>query len=136
MKAGGNVHCRDKQGNMPLHLAVAAGCYETVEMLINRGSDVHATNLKGRTYTHMMDRVPGGIAEEAFLGGGQINAVDELGCTPLHLALFSKCGMLVKWLLRHGSDPNAVDYKGSTPLHVGCSSGNKEAVSIAIDHGR
>jgi len=39
-------------------------------------------------------------------------------------------------LLTHGADPEAVDYKGCTPLHGGCCSGNKEAVSVMIDHGR
>lgn len=80
--------------------------------------------------------VPEGIVKEAILQGEQLNAVDELGSTPLHLALLSKSWMYVNFLLKHGSDLNAVDYKGCTPLHAGCSSGNKEAVSIAIDHGR
>ena len=52
--------------------------------------------------------------------GADLNVVDELGCTPLHVALTSHRFWLVEPLLKHGSNPNAVDYKGSTPLHVGC----------------
>ena len=93
--------------------------------------------MQGRTCAHIINgRVLGGIVEEAVLHGGQVNAVDELGSTPLHPALLSKDWKLAKCLLNHGSDPNAVDYKGCTPLHAGCCSGNKHAVSIAIDHGR
>lgn len=137
LKAGVGVDCRDKLGNTPLHIAIAQGNHEVSELFIRKGSDVRATNLQGRTCAHMINnRVPGGIVEGAVLHGGQVNAVDELGSTPLHLALLSKDWKLAKRLLNHGSDPNAVDYKGSTPLHAGCCSGNKQAVSIAIDYGR
>lgn len=69
--------------------------------------------------------------------GSDVNAVDELGSTPLHLAaLFTKDKSLVRSLLKNGSNLEAVDYKGSTPLLVGCSSGSKEAISVMIDHGR
>lgn len=51
-------------------------------------------------------------------------------------AVLSNNTWMVKTLLKHGADPEAVDYEGSTPLHVGCCSGNKEAVSVMIDHRR
>ena len=138
LNAGGNVQCRDKQGNMPLHIAVARCNSDAAELLIKKGSDTRATNLKGRTCAHMMNNrlIPRDFVENAILHGGQVNAVDELGNTPLHLALFSKDWNVVKYLLKHGSDPDARDYKGSTPLHAGCCSGNREAVSFAIDHVR
>ena len=76
------------------------------------------------------------ILEKLIVCGAQVNAVDELGSTPLHLALFSNKSWLAKVLLNNGADLEAVDYKGSTPLHVGCCSGSKEAVLTMIDHGR
>ena len=75
------------------------------------------------------------MVEEAIVCTGQVNAVDNLGSSPLHLALLSERWPVAKFLVYYGSDPNAVDYKGSTPLHVGCSSGSKSAVSFLIDHG-
>ena len=77
-----------------------------------------------------------GILKKAILTGGRVNAVDELGSTPLHLALLLGNMWMVKALLKYGGNPEAVDHKGSTPLHVGCCSENKEAVSVMIDHGR
>lgn len=74
--------------------------------------------------------------EKFILHGGNVNAVDELGCSPLHLAVHSNDSLLTKALLKHGGDPEAVDYKGSTPLHVGCCSGSMEAVSDVIEQGR
>ena len=135
LSAGGDVHCRDKQGNTPLHLAVAEGHYYAAGLLIEKGSDVYATNLKGETCAHMMLFPPRGMVKEAIVCTGQVNAVDNLGSSPLHLALLSGRWPVARCLLKHGSDPNAVDYKGSTPLHVGCSSGSKSAVSFLIDHG-
>lgn len=128
MEAGANVHCRDKGGNTPLQIAIARGNDRIAELLIQKGSNVNATNKQGI----ILER----ILERAVLEGGQIRAVDELGSTPLHLAVLSNNVWMVKAPLKHGSDLEAVDYKGSTPLHVGCCSGNKEGVSVMIDHGR
>ena len=76
------------------------------------------------------------IFNKLILKGVNVNAVDELGSTPLHLALLCNNRWMARVLLLHGADPEAVDYKGSTPLHVGCCSGSKEAVSMMVYHGR
>ena len=140
MRGGASVHRQDKQGNTPLHIAVTQRSDYIAEALIKEGSDDHvnATNLQGRTCLHMASRFGSSrVLEQVIQHGGQIDAVDELGSTPRHLAVLQKRnGWKAKVLLKHGSDPEAVDYKDSTPLHVACCSGNKEAASVLIDYGR
>jgi len=76
------------------------------------------------------------ILEKLVALGVQVNAVDELGSTALHVAVLENDRNFVEHLLRYGADPEAVDYKGSTPLHVGCCSGSKEAILAMIDRGK
>ena len=45
------------------------------------------------------------------------DVADEEGLTPLHLAVGSEQGGVVKVLLREGADPNKTDERGWTPLH-------------------
>jgi len=137
LKTGANVHCRDDQGNTPLHVAVAHAGESFVDLLIKNGSDVHATNIQGKTCLHMIARFGDGeVLEKLIACRVQVNAVDELGSTALHRAVLENDQWLVEGLLRHGADPEAVDFKGCTSLHVGCCSGTKEAVFVMINHGR
>ena len=145
LEAGANVDCKDEKGNTPLLIAMAKGHEKMACLLIRHGSDVHAANVQGRTCLHFISHCKfsdhginyaEGILAQLILNGVQVNAADDLGSTPLHLALLYNCRWLVDGLLKHGSDPEAEDYKGSTPLHVGCYSGSNDAVSAMIDYGR
>ncbi|KAL2318102.1 hypothetical protein Fmac_031978 [Flemingia macrophylla] len=43
--------------------------------------------------------------------------------------------LLLRKLLKKGSDPNETDSKGKTALHVAASSGNKDCVSVLLEYG-
>ncbi len=50
--------------------------------------------------------------------GADPNMVDELGNTPLHLAVRGKSSKVVQMLLSAGADPQAVDAAGKTPREL------------------
>lgn len=140
LKADADIHRRDNQGNTPLHIAVTGYRIEkVVDVFIEYGGDFNASNLQGRTCLHFMSTFSccsANCIEKVLKHGSQVNAVDELGNTPLHLAVQENNLVITKGLLKHGADPGAVDYKGSTPLHVGCFSGSSKAVSVVTDYKR
>ena len=128
LKTGADIHCRDNQGNTPLHVAAKEDKYEITELLIKEGSEVNSTNIRSETCLHMASYSGAlSIVQTLVAHGADLNAVDNMGKTPLHVALTFHHYWLVEPLLNYGSNPKLVDYKGSTPLHMGCcNSGENE----------
>ncbi|KAL7307173.1 hypothetical protein TKK_0000897 [Trichogramma kaykai] len=50
----------------------------------------------------------------------EIDAVDDSGNAPLHLALTHEREIAMEFLLRHTANPNLANAEGLTPLHVVC----------------
>jgi ankyrin repeat protein len=82
---------------------------------------------QGKTRLHMITLLPPEqrktTAESLIAAGADINAHDNRGLTPLHIAVFGKGGdsEIAALLLEHGADINAQDITGVTPLHLATS---------------
>ncbi|CAB0030544.1 unnamed protein product [Trichogramma brassicae] len=123
-----NVDARNKEGNTPLHLAAAGGKLKLVELLLERQADPNSQNKDGSTPLHLICKrnVDGGLAMQFFKVADamkkqvRIDAQDNSGQSPLHLALAARCcnRYLVKELLRNQADPNLPNEEGQTPLHL------------------
>lgn len=51
--------------------------------------------------------------------GAIINAVDNEGKTPLHLAIYySNASLAIKYLIDHGADVIAADHEEKQPFHL------------------
>ncbi|XP_023314649.1 uncharacterized protein LOC106654055 [Trichogramma pretiosum] len=114
----------------PLHLTTSP---EVVELLLEKGSDPTLTNAKRSTPLHSMCR--GGlmhtsqeltkkffeINEKIGQHRVPINAQDNSGNAPLHLALMACQRGTMEILLNNGADPNLPHGKNLwTPLHFIC----------------
>src|SRR5688572_30546936 len=53
LKAGADIHARDKNGATPLHRAVRTRCADAVNLLLIAGSDVTLRNKPGSTPFHL-----------------------------------------------------------------------------------
>jgi ankyrin repeat protein len=127
------MHEPNFSGASPLHLATLLGRTQCAELLLSAGADVHVRDDFEESCLHYVYRagyydlraVPKQcvvrIAEKLLAFGVDVNAQNDNGTTPLHLAVrYNELG-LVNWLLGNGADVNLRDYDRCTPLHMATS---------------
>ncbi|KAL7302508.1 hypothetical protein TKK_0005150 [Trichogramma kaykai] len=120
------VDALDNEGRTPLHLALSSGQKKVANALLKRGADPNLPNDHGDTALHVvcadyLERdTDAALFELVASKVRNVNAVNRLGKTPLHVALAAGHQHIVRALLMHGADPNQADSEGSTPLHLVC----------------
>jgi ankyrin repeat protein len=75
------------------------------------------------------------VVKQYLAAGEDVNAKDNFGRTPFHLAAFYGRKELVELLIDNGADVNAKDNFGRTPFHLAAFYGRKELVELLIDNG-
>jgi ankyrin repeat protein len=91
-----------------------------------RGQDIHAAASEGD-----LAAVSALLSEHP----DQVNAVNEDGATPLHLAAARGHAEVVRFLLGNGSDISAADGRGFTVLQAAVRGGHEEVVELLIAEG-
>jgi ankyrin repeat protein len=125
-----NVHARAANGDSPLLLAIYAGAWPVIELLLSRGAthDVFTAAATGNT-----------VALAPLLGadGSRIRAFAHDGWTPLHLASFFGHVGTARLLIERGADlaarsRNATD---NLPLHAAAVQGHADVVALLLASG-
>ncbi|CAB0044939.1 unnamed protein product [Trichogramma brassicae] len=117
-------------GDTALHIALSfAWTNDIMILLLRAGANPNSANKKGLTPLHIIAKEDYDceIIKLFFQINDelnqlvQINARDESGNTPIHLALkYFDEQELVEIMLRRGASPNSANDEGSTPLHIIC----------------
>jgi len=73
--------------------------------------------------------------KQHIAAGGDVDAKNSDGRTPLHLAAFDDNKEIVELLIANGADVNAKNDEGWTPLHFAAGNGHKELAELLIASG-
>lgn len=107
----------DDHGFSPLHWACFAGRTTIVDMLLNRGARINASNMGDDTALHLAASHGHTDCVSLLLKNkADVNALNEHGNTPLHYACFWGFQEIAELLLAHGAQANVANIDGETPI--------------------
>ena len=142
LDAGADPNAEDDDGVPALHFATSKGDPEVVKILLYAGANVYATDKTGMTALHLAKKKRNKAVSTvltatqklfslcqsstsqlnkvntAIILGAVVNAKDEDGQTPLHLAIIVKNTEAIELLLKKGADVTAKDKWGNTPAKI------------------
>ncbi|UNU25030.1 ankyrin repeat domain-containing protein [Microcoleus vaginatus] len=123
-------NARNGKGTTLLHNAAKIGFKELVQQLINNGANIVIRDSKKRTPLHYA-----ATKEVATLLMLDINAKDEYGNTPLHLAIQDARPEIVSFLIANGAQLNVKNSYGATPLHIAVSKNMQNINQLLLENG-
>ena len=143
LAAGANVHARDMEASMPLHLVAQreVGGARVVELLVRAGANVSARmeteNSKSVTALHLAANKGNiGVVEALLEAGASLHAKDKIGRTPLVAAIAKGTAAMVALLLKRGA--SAKEFRSAfnfTALHFAAGQGKQDIVDVLVGPG-
>lgn len=122
---GADPNVQDESGATPLHRAASSAGLESVVILLDAGAHINALDASFSTPLHLAPRLVGvGNPEEVvrlLLARGAtavINARNQDGFRPLHLAVHTESSIIASLLVTNGADINAINDYGETALDI------------------
>ena len=117
IQKGVNLNSKNRNGNMPLHLATACGQESILEALLENGAkidDKDSSQLTPLQIAVLCEHLS--VTKVLLKHGADTEVKSKLGYSPLHCAICEGNASLVKLLLEHGADVNSPADNGLTPL--------------------
>jgi ankyrin repeat protein len=108
-------------GDSSLHIAVIFSQLESARLLIEKGADISARDVHGRTPLHFTYCGSSEMVLALVEHGADVHATDRMGRTALHYAARDLDISVISCLVELGSDINAKDASGWSPLMHACS---------------
>jgi hypothetical protein len=122
----------------PLNAAINTGCFSTIKLLLDYGSDVNARGGQQSDNTALglaiHSRCKLNCIKLLLQRGADVNARGD-GSTALQLAAFCRDTAKVILLLEHGADVNAKRQNGLTALQIASVDGSLDMVRLLLGHG-
>ena len=124
-------------GETPLHMAARYTRADAAKRLLDAGANPNALDLKGRTPLHAAVAADARGVFEILLRHRvtNLNAQDELGFTPLIVAVKNSVEDMIEELIRAEANLDIQDAKGKTALHWAASVNNISAVRALLSSG-
>jgi len=127
----------DDLGDTPLILAARNGHFELVQLLLEKGADVEATNSSNDTALISASERPDNAAVLNLLldHGARINHKNELGRTALIEAASIGCLQNCVLLVQQNADPNFITSEEESALTFAIVYEHPEVVKVLLDAG-
>lgn len=114
-------NCRDPMGYSPLHISASKGYIKVCEVLLDYGymTDLNIKDCCGRTPLHLACmEVQLSTAQLLSRSGAHLNAVDDLGNTPMHYAVEKGDKEFLVWIIYRYPDLTIKNRDGRNPLEM------------------
>ena len=139
INSASDLEAKDYLYFTPLHLACYHGLLEIVELLLEKGANVHSKSVYQHTplqiATLSSSRNCPSIISTLLKHSARIDVPDYIGNTALHLATKSgKTGIVMK-LIKKGANVNARNNDGRAPLHFAAKSGFNKITEFLVKNG-
>lgn len=122
LENGADANLRNHRAQSPLHLAARTQAFDCVELLLRKGNaNPNMGDSDKRTPLHAAVGKAArsyDIIEILISYGADINAKDQYGYTPLHIAALNELSQCVEVLIFRGADVTAKSKFGMTALGI------------------
>ncbi|KAL9622121.1 MAG: hypothetical protein Q9160_003464 [Pyrenula sp. 1 TL-2023] len=119
-----------------LNAAAAISTPEIVELLLDEGADVTATNQAGLTALHQASkRNDSKVIEQLLNNGADINAVNDWGSTAISVSCEHGQSDALLALLGKGADLTIANWAGDLPIHIATMNGRGDLACQLLEAG-
>ena len=135
LERGANPTTRNMQGDTPLHVCVASGRTDIAKLLLSIGASIHAENSFGISPLKSA-LATGQEMTNLLLTKDRIDAANDLGKTPLHIALEEGAGIqAIQAIISLGAKVSESDARGRTPLYLAIGMGALDEARVLVEAG-
>ncbi|XVF21859.1 hypothetical protein REPUB_Repub12eG0125700 [Reevesia pubescens] len=133
---GGDVNDKDSKGRSLISLAVEAGNFDVVNVLISSGCEIDNSVDHVLHYAAAINRVD--LIKVLFRAykNLDLNSVDFCGRTPIHIAASHGYAEVIRFCSSVGGNPEILDINRCTPLHLAAQGGHFDAVECLLEVSR
>jgi ankyrin repeat protein len=128
LKNGADPNAKNAAGKTPLRVALGEGKTQLAEVLFEQGARDDPQEL-------LFALARAGVDDRDSLAllvqrGADVNATNEAGLTPLHIAVLDGQRLLTKRLIDLGADVDVADDHGRTPLSIATEKGDRAIIDL------
>ncbi|XHF99519.1 hypothetical protein AWENTII_003020 [Aspergillus wentii] len=130
------LRCWDEDGATPLTVAAEFDHTEVFELLIERGANIEARDLRNKTPLHRATETGcTRIVKRLLELGAVVDARCKYGNTPLSQAARGRNAEIIRILLAAGADIEARNHTNRTPLYLAMLNHHTEGVNALVESG-
>lgn len=136
---GVDLNSQDNFGQTPFYIAADQGCFDFCKYLAEKGANINfRDSMFGYGLLHICCKNPMGLDFMKFLVEKKtvdLNSQDNLGQTPIYIAVQKRGFDFCKYLTDNGANLNAKHLNGSTAIFVAAEGNCPDILQLLIDAG-